>query len=47
MKCTLYYAYAKLKAVKGKKNVRKHKNSSFEYCEMEPLKKEHLVSRRK
>ena len=26
---------------------RKHRYSSFEYCEMEPLKKKHLVTRRK
>ena len=26
---------------------RKHRHSSFEYCEMEPLKKKHLVTSRK
>ena len=30
-----------------KKNARKHRYSSFEYCETEPLKKKHIVSRRK
>ena len=30
-----------------KKIARKHRYSSFEYCEMEPLKKKHLVTRRK
>ena len=50
MKYTLYYAHAKLKAVKGK---RLQGNTgivhNFEYCdhEMEPLKKKHLVTRRK
>ena len=31
-----------------RKNIaRKHRYTSFEYCEMEPLKKKHLVTRRK
>ena len=50
MKYTLFYVHAKLKAVKGK---RLQGNTgivhNFEYCdhEMEPLKKKHLVTRRK
>ena len=48
MKYTVYYAQAKLKAAsKRKKIAGKHGYSSIEYCEMEPLKKEHLVTRRK
>ena len=49
MKYTLYYARAKLKAVKGK---RLRGNTGIAHlsipcCEMEPLKKKHLVTSRK
>ena len=37
---------ATLKALKGKRLLG-NRYSSFEYCEMEPLKKKHLVTRRK
>ena len=37
----------KIESSERKKIVRKHRYSSFEYCEMEPLKKKHLVTRRK
>ena len=46
MKYTLYYVHAKLKAVK-RKRFRGNRYNSFEYCEMEPLKKKPLVTRRK
>ena len=36
-----------MKKIERKKITRKHRYSSFEYCEMEPLKKKHLVTRRK
>ena len=37
----------KIESSERKKIARKHRYSSFEYCEMEPLKKKHLVTRRK
>ena len=37
----------KIESSERKKIARKHRNSSFEHCEMEPLKKKHLVTRRK
>ena len=37
----------KIESSKRKTIARKHRYSSFEYCEMKPLKKKHLVTRRK
>ena len=37
----------KIESSERKKIARKHSYSLFEYCEMEPLKKKHLVKRRK
>jgi len=37
----------KIERSERKRIARKHRYSSFEYCEMEPLKKKHLVARRK
>ena len=37
----------KIESSEKKKIARKHRYSSFEYCETEPLKKKHIVSRRK
>ena len=37
----------KIEISERKKIARKHRYSSFEYCKMEPLKKKHLVTRRK
>ena len=38
---------SKIESGDREKIARKHRYSSFEYCEMEPLKKKHLVTRRK
>ena len=46
MKYTLYYAYA-IESSDRKKIARKLRYSLFEHCEMKPLKKKHLVSKRK
>ena len=37
----------KIESTERKKIALKDRYSSFEYCEMEPLKKKHLVTRRK
>ena len=37
----------KIEISERKKIARKHRYGSFEYCKMEPLKKKHLVTRRK
>ena len=37
----------KIESSKREKIARKHSYRSFEYCKMEPLKKKHLVTRRK
>ena len=37
----------KIESSERKKIVRKHRYSSFEYCEIEPLKKKHLATSRK
>ena len=38
---------SKIESSEREKIARKHRYSSFEYCEMEPLIKKHLVTRRK
>ena len=38
---------SKIESGEREKTARKHRYSSFEYYEMEPLKKKHLVTRRK
>ena len=38
---------SKIEISEREKIVREHRYSSFEYCEMEPLTKKHLVTRRR
>ena len=45
--CNIVLCSRKIESSERKKIAGKHRYSSFEYCEMEPLKKKHLVTRRK
>ena len=43
----IHFILCSSKIESSEREARKHRYSSFEYCEMEPLKKKNLVTRRK